>query len=101
MLVKYASAFVIMPGGLGTLDELTEILTLIQTNKIKPFPVILFNSTFWRGLLDWLQSTVLVPGYVSESDLRLLRISDQPEDVLDIVSSWYLRQAIVGRRAID
>ena len=101
MLVKYASAFVIMPGGLGTLDELTEILTLIQTNKIKPFPVILFNSTSWRGLLDWLQSTVLLPGYISESDLQLLRISDQPEDVLDIVSSWYLRQAIVGRRAID
>ncbi len=101
MLVKYASAFVIMPGGMGTLDELTEVLTLIQTNKIKPFPVILFNSTFWRGLLDWLQSTVLQPGYISESDLQLLRISDQPEDVLDIVSSWYLRQAIVGRRAID
>ena len=101
MLVKYASAFVIMPGGMGTLDELTEVLTLIQTNKIKPFPVILFNSTFWRGLLDWLQSTVLLPGYISESDLQLLRISDQPEDILDIVSSWYLRQAIVGRRAID
>lgn len=101
MLVKYATAFVIMPGGLGTLDELTEVLTLIQTNKIKPFPVILFNSTFWRGLLDWLQNTILATGYISESDLHLLRISDQPTDVLDIVSSWYLRQAIVGRRAID
>lgn len=101
MLVKYACAFVIMPGGLGTLDELTEVLTLIQTNKIKPFPVILFNSSFWRGFLDWLQTTVLVPGYISESDLRLLRISDQPEDVQNIVSSWYLRQAIVGQRAID
>ena len=101
MLVKYASAFVIMPGGLGTLDEVTEVLTLIQTKKIKPFPVILFNSAFWRGLLDWLQSTVLLPGYISEEDLHLLRISDQPEDVQDIVSSWYLRQAIVGRRAID
>ncbi|MCX6002564.1 MAG: TIGR00730 family Rossman fold protein [Chloroflexi bacterium] len=101
MLVKYASAFVIMPGGLGTLDEMTEVLTLIQTKKIKPFPVILFNSAFWRGLLDWLQSTVLQPGYISEEDLHLLRISDQPEDVQDIVSSWYLRQAIVGRRAID
>jgi uncharacterized protein (TIGR00730 family) len=101
MLVKYATAFVIMPGGLGTLDELTEVLTLIQTNKIKPFPVILFNSGYWRGFLDWLQNTVLVPGYISDSDLRLLRISDQPEDVQEIVSSWYLRQAIVGRRAID
>jgi uncharacterized protein (TIGR00730 family) len=101
MLVKYATAFVIMPGGLGTLDELTEVLTLIQTNKIKPFPVILFNSGFWRGFLDWLQNTVLIPGYISESDLHLLRISDQPEDVQNIVSSWYLRQAITGRRAID
>ncbi len=101
MLVKYATAFVIMPGGLGTLDELTEVLTLIQTNKIKPFPVILFNSSFWRGFLDWLQNTVLVTGYISEDDLHLLRISDQPEDVQNIVSSWYLRQAITGRRAID
>jgi uncharacterized protein (TIGR00730 family) len=101
MLVKYATSFVIMPGGLGTLDELTEVLTLIQTNKIKPFPVILFNSSYWRGFLDWLQTTVLVPGYISESDLHLLRISDQPEDVQNIVSSWYLRQAITGRRAID
>jgi uncharacterized protein (TIGR00730 family) len=101
MLVKYACAFVIMPGGLGTLDEVTEVLTLIQTNKIKPFPVILFNSSFWRGFLDWLQNTLLVPGYTSDSDLSLLRISDQPEDVQNIVSSWYLRQAIVGRKAID
>ncbi|MHB8085235.1 MAG: LOG family protein [Dehalococcoidia bacterium] len=101
MLVKYATAFVIMPGGLGTLDELTEVLTLIQTNKIKPFPVILFNSKFWRGFLDWLQNSVLITNYISESDLHLLRLSDQPSDVQDIVSSWYLKQAIVGRRAID
>jgi uncharacterized protein (TIGR00730 family) len=101
MLVKYATAFVIMPGGLGTLDELTEVLTLIQTHKIKPFPVILFNSVFWRSFLDWLQTVVLVNGYISESDLQLLRLCDQPSEVEDIVSSWYLRQAIVGRRAID
>ncbi len=101
MLVKYATAFVILPGGLGTLDELTEVLTLIQTNKIKPFPVILFNSAYWRGFLDWLQTSVLSKGYISEDDLHLLRLSDQPEDVQNIVSSWYLRQAIVGRRAID
>jgi uncharacterized protein (TIGR00730 family) len=101
MLVKYATAFVIMPGGLGTMDELTEVLTLIQTNKIKPFPVILFNSSFWQGFLDWLQNKVLSTGYISESDLHLLRISDEPADVQNIVSSWYLRQAITGRRAID
>lgn len=101
MLVKYATAFVIMPGGLGTLDELSEVLTLIQTNKIKPFPVILFNASFWRGFLDWLQNNVLQAGYISQEDLQLLRISDQPSDVVNIVTSWYLRQAIVGRRAID
>lgn len=101
MLVKYATAFVIMPGGLGTLDELSEVLTLIQTKKIKPFPVILFNSSFWRGMLDWLQSTVLKPGYITDDDLHLLRLSDQPSDVLNIVSTWYLRQTIVGRQAID
>lgn len=101
MLVKYATAFVIMPGGLGTLDELSEVLTLIQTNKIKPFPVILFNTSFWRSFLDWLQSNVLQAGYISQEDLQLLRLSDQPSDVVNIVTSWYLRQAIVGRRAID
>ena len=101
MLVKYATAFVIMPGGLGTLDELSEVLTLIQTNKIKPFPVILFNTSFWRGFLDWLQNNVLQAGYISQEDLQLLRLSDQPSDVVNIVSSWYLRQAIVGRKAID
>lgn len=101
MLVKYATAFVIMPGGLGTLDELSEVLTLIQTRKINPFPVILFNSPFWHDLLGWLQSTVLVNGYISDEDLQLLRLSDKPEDVVEIVSSWYLKQAIVGRRAFD
>ncbi len=56
MLVKYSTAFVIIPGGMGTLDELTEVLTLIQTRKIKPFPVILFNSEYWKGFLEWLQN---------------------------------------------
>lgn len=101
MLVKYATAFVIMPGGLGTLDELSEVLTLIQTHKINPFPVILFNSPFWHDLLGWLQSTVLANGYISDEDLQLLRLSDKPEDVVEIVGSWYLRQSIVGRRAFD
>lgn len=101
MLVKYATAFVIMPGGLGTLDELTEVLTLIQTSKIKPFPVVLFNSGYWQGFLDWMRNTVLAQGCISESDLGLLMVSDEPADVVEIVQSWYLRQAIVGRRAIS
>jgi uncharacterized protein (TIGR00730 family) len=100
MLVKYTTAFVIMPGGLGTLDELTEILTLIQTHKIKPFPVILFDSQFWKGFLDWLRNPVLANGYVSEKDFNLLRICDTPDAVIEAVQKWYIKQEIVGRKAV-
>ena len=100
MLVKYSTAFVIIPGGMGTLDELTEVLTLIQTKKIKPFPVILFNSAFWKGFLDWLRTESLANGYLTEDDLKLLRLSDDPKEIVDIIRSWYLRQTIIGRRAI-
>ena len=100
MLVKYAAAFIIMPGGLGTLDELAEILTLIQTHKIKPFPVILFDSSFWKGFLDWLRGTVLAGGLVSEEDFDLLRICDEPDKVIDVVQEWYIKQEIVGRKAV-
>ncbi len=100
MLVKYASAFVIMPGGMGTLDELTEVLTLIQTHKIKPFPVILFGSHFWQGFLDWLRGTVLAKGLVSEADFDLLIVCDEPATVADIVQKWYIRQEIGGKRAV-
>lgn len=100
MLVKYASAFVIIPGGLGTLDELTEVLTLIQTLKIKPFPVILFDSSFWNGFLDWLKSSVLARNAISAEDLNLLRICDDPATVVDIVQNWYIKQEIIGSRAL-
>jgi uncharacterized protein (TIGR00730 family) len=100
MLVKDAAAFIIMPGGLGTLDELAEILTLIQTHKIKPFPVILFDSSFWKGLLDWLRGTVLAGGLVSEEDFDLLRICEEPDKVIDVVQEWYIKQEIVGRKAV-
>ncbi len=100
MLVRYATAFIVMPGGLGTLDELTEVLTLIQTQKIKPFPVILFNSKYWQGFLDWLRSTVLGSNCIIREDLDLLRLSDDPKEVADIVKSWYLRQVITGQRAV-
>jgi uncharacterized protein (TIGR00730 family) len=100
MLVKYATAFVIMPGGLGTLDELTEILTLIQTQKIKPFPVIMFDSAYWRGFLDWLKRTVLAAGAISEKDFELLRVFDSPEDVTNAVVTWYTRQEVMGRKAL-
>ncbi|MFH1031635.1 MAG: TIGR00730 family Rossman fold protein [Chloroflexota bacterium] len=100
MLVKYATAFIIMPGGLGTLDELTEILTLIQTQKIRPFPVILFGERYWKGFLDWLKTYTLAEGYISEEDLTLLRVSDQVQEVIETVQRWYIRQEIVGRQAL-
>lgn len=100
MLVKYATAFVFMPGGLGTLDELTEVLVLIQTQKIRPFPVILFGSSYWKGLLDWLQSSVLAGGFISEEDLDLLRVSDEPDTVIETVQRWYAKHEVVGRKAL-
>ena len=100
MLVKYATAFIIMPGGLGTLDELTEIITLMQTHKIKPFPVVLFSSEYWEGFLDWLQSSVLAKGFIAEDDLNLLRVCDHPDEAIEAVQRWYMKQEIVGRKAL-
>jgi uncharacterized protein (TIGR00730 family) len=101
MLVKYATAFVIMPGGLGTMDELTEVLTLIQTQKIKPFPVILFSNDYWCGFLDWLKNTALYHGFISADEYEMLRILDEPADVIDAVKTWYQRQEVVGKKALQ
>ena len=100
MLVKYATAFVIMPGGLGTADELTEVLTLIQTEKIKPFPVILFSGDYWSGFLNWLEDTVLAHAFISEEDVDLLRVCDTPAEVVSAVDSWYTRQELSGKKAL-
>ncbi len=100
MLVKYATAFVIMPGGLGTLDELTEVLTLIQTKKIRPFPVILFDSSYWKGFLDWLRDCTLSRGCIDACDLELLRVCDEVDEVTDLVQEWYAQQKLTGKRAI-
>jgi uncharacterized protein (TIGR00730 family) len=100
MLVKYAIAFVAMPGGLGTLDELTEVLTLIQTHKIKPFPVIIFDSQYWDGFLDWLESTVMAKGCISQQDLDLLIVCDHPDEVIEAVQNWYIKHEVVGKRAL-
>jgi hypothetical protein len=101
MLVKYATAFVIMPGGLGTLDELTEVLTLMQTLKIRPFPVVLFGSRFWNGFLEWLRNYALAKGYVSEGDFSLLRVSDEPDEVVEIVRKWYKERQVSGAKALS
>lgn len=100
MLVKYAAAFVIMPGGLGTLDELTEVLTLMQTHKIKPFPVVLFDSKYWKGFLGWLRSSVLTRDFISEDDFSLLRVCDSPDEVIEAVQKWYVKQEVSGRKAL-
>ena len=100
MLVKYATAFVIMPGGLGTLDELTEVLTLIQTHKIKPFPVLLFSGSYWKGFLDWLQGFALAKGYISEEDFRLVRVCDHVDNIVESVQRWYIKQELIGRKAL-
>jgi uncharacterized protein (TIGR00730 family) len=100
MLVKYATAFIIMPGGLGTLDELTEVLTLMQTHKIKPFPVVLFDSKYWEGFLNWLRGSVLAREFISEADFNLLRVCDQPAEVIEAVHRWYMKQEVVGRKAL-
>ncbi len=101
MLVKYATAYIMMPGGLGTLDELTEVLTLMQTGKIKPFPVVLFDHTYWKQFLDWLHTQTLERGFVAEEDFDLLRICDTPDEVIETVRQWYVKQQITGRRAVD
>ncbi len=100
MLVKYATAFIIMPGGLGTLDELTEVLTLMQTHKIKPFPVILCNSDYWKGFLEWLRTSTLAKDFISEEDLTLLRVCDDTDEVIETVRKWSLNQEIAGRKAL-
>jgi hypothetical protein len=100
MLVKYAIAFIIIPGGLGTLDELTEVLTLMQTHKIRPFPVILFQGQYWEGFLNWIKNTVLARGFISEEDFNHLRVSDHPEEVVETVQKWYIKQEVVGRKAL-
>jgi uncharacterized protein (TIGR00730 family) len=83
MFVKYAQAFVIFPGGFGTMDELFESLTLIQTGKIRHFPLVLFGSEYWDGLLKWLRSTVEGEGKISPEDLDLIHLTDSPQEAAD------------------
>ena len=93
MFVRYASSFVVFPGGFGTLDELFEALTLIQTEKIRYFPVLLVGTAWWSGLVDWMRERLEGEAKVSPGDLELLRVTDDPEEVLEVVSSAAHRAA--------
>ena len=90
MFVKYSQGFVVMPGGFGTLDELFEAITLIQTNKIEKFPIVLVSSEFWGGLLDWIKETLLAKfSNISEGDLDLIHVVDTPDEVITILDNFY------------
>jgi len=89
MFVKYALAYIVMPGGFGTLDEMSEAITLIQTQKIKPFPVILMVREYWEGLFRWFRETLLQQEKISPSDLEILQITDDPEEAVAIVDRFH------------
>jgi uncharacterized protein (TIGR00730 family) len=90
MFVKYAMAYVVLPGGFGTMDELFEALTLIQTKRIKSFPVILMGSEYWKGLLDWLRETMLHDNKISPADLELFQIIDDPEEAVRHIQKYVI-----------
>ncbi len=89
MFVKYAQAFIAMPGGFGTMDELFEVLTLMQTKKITRVPVILYGSEFWGGLVDWIKNTMLGFGNISPDDMDYLPVTDDPDEVARIINDFY------------
>jgi len=90
MFMKYSMAFICMPGGFGSMDELFESLTLIQTRKIKPFPIILVGSSFWAGLLDWIQERLIGSGKIGEEDMDLFTVLDDPDEIVG-----YIRKTVV------
>ena len=94
MCVKYAQGFIIMPGGIGTLDELFEALTLIQTHKIGRFPIILVGSEFWKGLLDWMKKTLLEMKLISEDNFSLFRVVDTADEAVSHIKAFYDKYAI-------
>ena len=95
MFMKYAQAFVVMPGGFGTLDELFEAITLIQTKKAEKFPIILVGKSFWDGCLKWIKEELSVNHkYISEKELELISVVDEADDVIKILSKFYLKKRI-------
>ena len=91
MFVKYADGFVILPGGFGTLDELFEALTLIQTGKVSHFPVVLYGRSYWGGLLDWLRGTLVASGAVAAADLDLFHVTDDADEVVSLIVAHHVQ----------
>jgi hypothetical protein len=89
MFVKYSQGFVVLPGGFGTMDELFEALTLIQTNKIGKFPIVLVGKSYWQGLIDWIKSTLLSNHYIKEEDLDLFCVVDDPTEAVRVIDEFY------------
>ncbi|HTR81619.1 MAG TPA: TIGR00730 family Rossman fold protein [Bacteroidota bacterium] len=89
MFAKYAQAFVVMPGGFGTLDELFESITLVQTKKVNRFPIILMGKEYWGGMLEWIKTKMLGEGNISETDLSLISLTDDPKEAAEIVTNFY------------
>ena len=103
MFVKYSLGYVCMPGGFGTLDEFFESLTLMQTDKIYPLPIVLFGSGYWNGLVEWIRDTLAKSGYISEEDLGLINVTDHPDDVIELINrhrDWKLEKIRVAKDGI-
>ena len=95
MFVKYSQGFVVMPGGFGTLDELFEALTLVQTSKVEPVPIILFDSSFWSGLVDWMKTTLSDRYHtISPTDPDLFHVVDTPEEVVKVIDAFYSKSLL-------
>jgi len=99
MFVKFAAAYVVMPGGYGTLDELTEALTLVQTGKIPRIPIILVGSKFWAGIVEWVKTTLIDEGMISPEDIDLMHIIDEPDQVVDAIFSHYEKRGFTPSAA--
>jgi uncharacterized protein (TIGR00730 family) len=90
MFLKYAMAYIVMPGGFGTLDEFSEALTLIQTKKMRPFPIVLVGSSYWAGLIEWMKTAQLNTGKISKEDLDIFKIMDDPQQIVDYVKKFVI-----------
>jgi hypothetical protein len=91
MFVKYSQGFIVMPGGFGTLDELTEALTLIQTKKIGRFPIVLVGKKFWAGMMDWIKKVLVTEYMIHADDLKLINLVDTPEDAVKVIDEFYAK----------